>query len=79
MEAAVRAGETVGVAFVEPEQASLFNVDLTCAVSTTQGTALYEDEGGPAAFARIVAAGSFAALDVKMCIRDRPTAPESSW
>ena len=68
VDAAIARGETVGVAFVEPEQASLFNVDLTCAVSTTEGTALYEDEGGPAAFARIVAAGSFAALDVKHAV-----------
>lgn len=68
VEAAIERGETLGVAFVEPEQASLFNVDLTCAISTSEGTALYEDDRGPAAFARVVRKGSFVALDIKHAI-----------
>ena len=44
---------------------SLFNAGLHCAVNTSEGTALFEDDEGREAFARIVRAGSFAALDVK--------------
>lgn len=66
--AAVERGETVGVAFVEPPQASLFNADLTCAISTSEGTAVFEDEMGLQAFAHVVHAGSFAALDVKHAV-----------
>ena len=65
VDAAIERGETVGVAFVEPEQASLFSAGLHCAVSTSEGTAVFEDEAGLAAFARIVRAGAFASLDVK--------------
>ena len=65
VDAAVARGETVGVAFIEPEQVSLFNAGLHCAVNTSEGTALFEDDEGREAFARIVRAGSFAALDVK--------------
>ena len=53
------------MAFIEPEQVSLFNAGLHCAVNTSEGTALFEDDEGREAFARIVRAGSFAALDVK--------------
>lgn len=65
VDAAIKRGETLGVAFVEPAQVSLFNAYLTCAIGTAEGTALYEDDAGLAAFARVVQAGSFAALDVK--------------
>lgn len=68
VDTAIERGEVLGVAFVEPEQASLFNVDLTCAITTAKGTALFEDDGGLAAFARVVSAGSFAALDVKHAV-----------
>lgn len=68
VDAAIERGETLGVSFVEPEQISLFNADLTCAIGTSQGTALYEDDRGLAAFARVVRTGSFAALDVKHAI-----------
>ncbi|MEG0990550.1 MAG: DNA polymerase I [Gordonibacter sp.] len=68
VDAAIEDGETLGVAFIEPEQASLFNANLTCAIGTAKGTALYEDEGGLVAFARVVRAASFAALDVKQVI-----------
>lgn len=63
--AALERNETVGVAFVEPVQVSLFNAGLHCAVGTSEGTALFEDEEGLAMFARIVKEGSFATLDVK--------------
>ena len=65
VDAAIERGETVGVAFFEPEQVSLFNAGLHCAVNTSEGTALFEDDEGLAAFARIVRDGSFSALDVK--------------
>ncbi len=65
VDAAIARNETVGVAFLEPEQVSLFNAGLHCAVNTSEGTALFEDDEGLEAFARIVASGSFAALDVK--------------
>ncbi len=68
VDAAIERGETLGVAFAEPEQASLFNADLSCAFSTSEGTALYEDESGLEAFARVVRSGSFAALDVKHAV-----------
>ena len=54
VDAAVARGETVGVAFIEPEQVSLFNAGLHCAVNTSEGTALFEDDEGREAFARIV-------------------------
>ena len=56
VDAAVARGETVGVAFIEPEQVSLFNAGLHCAVNTSEGTALFEDDEGREAFARIVRA-----------------------
>ncbi|WP_080797001.1 DNA polymerase I [Arabiibacter massiliensis] len=68
VDTAIARGESLGVAFVEPEQASLFNADLTCAVATSQGTALFEDDGGLAAFACIVRGAPFAALDVKQAL-----------
>ena len=68
VDAAIARGETVGVSVVEPEQVSLFNAGLHCAVSTSEGTALFEDEPGREAIARIVRGGSFAALDVKQLV-----------
>lgn len=64
--AALERGETLGVSFVEPKQASLFSAGLHCAVNTSEGTALYEDEAGLEAFARVVREGAFASLDVKL-------------
>ncbi|HIW76574.1 MULTISPECIES: DNA polymerase I [Gordonibacter] len=68
LEAAMGRDETVGVAFAEPEQVSLFNPSLSCVVSTSEGTALFEDEEGLATFARIVREGSFATFDVKQAL-----------
>ena len=65
IDAACRRGERVGVAFVEPEQVSLFSDGVRLAVNTSEGTALLMDEEGLAAFARIVAQIPFATLDVK--------------
>ena len=65
VERAIEAGQTVGVSFVEPDQTSLFNAGLYCAVNTQDGTALFEDGEGLGAFARVVKDGAFAALDVK--------------
>ena len=66
--AALERGEDVGVSFVEPEQASLFSADLHCAIACKDGTALFEDDEGLAAFADVVRSGSFAALDVKHAV-----------
>lgn len=68
VEEALGRSETLGVSFVEPEQVSLFNVDLTCAITTSQGTAVFEDVRGLEVFARVIQQGSFAALDVKEAI-----------
>ncbi len=65
VDVAIARGEALGVAFVEPEQASLFSAGLHCAVSTGEGTAVFSDDAGLAAFARVVRAGTFASLDVK--------------
>ncbi len=65
IDAACRRGERVGVAFVEPEQVSLFSDGVRLAVNTSEGTALLMDEEGLSAFARIVAEAPFATLDVK--------------
>ena len=59
------AGETVGVAFVDPEQVSLFNDGATAAVVTDQATVVAEGEEALDLFAAIVRDGAFCALDVK--------------
>lgn len=68
VDAAIARGESLGVAFVEPEQVSLFNAGLHCAVSTSEGTALFEDDEGLAAFSRVVKGAPFSALDVKQAL-----------
>lgn len=65
VDAAIAGGDMLGVAFVAPDQVSLFSESLTCAIATSAGTALFEGEEGLAAFARIVREGAFASLDVK--------------
>ena len=62
---ACAAGERVGVAFVAPEQESLFSSGVRFAVNTSAGTALLADDEGLDAFASIVRSCPFAALDVK--------------
>ena len=62
---ACTAGERVGVAFVAPEQESLFSSGVRFAVNTSAGTALLADDEGLDAFASIVRSCPFAALDVK--------------
>ena len=47
---------------------SLFNAGLHCAVSTSEGTALFEDDEGLAAFSRVVKGAPFSALDVKQAL-----------
>lgn len=62
---AVERGETLGVAFAEPDQVSLFSAGLHCAVNTSEGTALFEDGVALEEFAQVVRSAPFAALDVK--------------
>ncbi len=68
LDEAARSGETVGVAFVEPEQASLFSSGTIAAFCTAQGTAVLEGDAGLEALARVVRECSFAALDVKEAV-----------
>lgn len=65
VDAAIERNETVGVSFVEAEQASLFSSGLHCAVGTSEGTALFQDAEALNLFAHIVREGSFVALNVK--------------
>ena len=65
VDAALAAGELIGVSFVEPDQASLFDPGITGAFSTSRGTALLAGDEALGLFARVVAEGRFAALDVK--------------
>ncbi|MCL2826175.1 MAG: DNA polymerase I [Eggerthellaceae bacterium] len=65
LDGALAAGEQLGVAFQENAQASLFDTALFLAVSTAEGTALFEGDSAKQAFARIVREGRFAAIDVK--------------
>ena len=65
VDAALAAGELIGVSFVEPDQESLFDPGITGAFSTSRGTALLAGDEALGLFARVVAEGRFAALDVK--------------
>ena len=69
VERAVSAGELVGVAFEEPEQASLFDTGVSAAFSAEEGTALLEGDEALEALALVVRRGRFAALDVKLALR----------
>ncbi|MEC4176651.1 DNA polymerase I [Adlercreutzia sp. R7] len=62
---ACAAGETIGVAFVDPEQVSLFNEGATAAFVTDQATVIAEGDEALDLFAAIVRDGIFCALDVK--------------
>ncbi|MCI8425603.1 MAG: DNA polymerase I [Adlercreutzia sp.] len=65
VERAIAAGELIGVAFVDPEQVSLFDEGATAAFATAEACVLAESDEALALFARIVREGAFAALDVK--------------
>ena len=65
IERACAAGETIGVAFVDPDQVSLFNPGATAAFVTEKACVLAEGDEALDRFAAIVRAGSFCCLDVK--------------
>ena len=65
---ALRAGETVGVALMEPEQVSLFDNAVTGAFATSRGTAVLAGDEALALFAQVVREGSFAVLDAKEAV-----------
>ena len=69
VDAAIGRDEMVGVAVVEPDQASLFDTGLNLAVNTSEGTAAFEDDRALAVLARLVEAGRFAAVDVKRLVQ----------
>ena len=62
---AIAEGERVGIAFVEPEQASLFDAGAFAAFSTSKGAASFEGDEALSVLAQVVAQGRFAALDAK--------------
>ena len=68
VDAAVSAGERIGVAFLDPEQESLFGPAVLCAMSCEKGTALFEGDEGLHVFARMVREGAFSALDTKAAL-----------
>ena len=65
IERACAAGEVIGVAFVDPEQVSLFNDGATAAFVTGSARVMAEGERALDLFASIVREGTFCALDVK--------------
>ena len=69
LEAAIHAGELLGVALEEPAQVSLFDAGVTLAVSASNGTALLEGDEALDALAALVREGRFAAQDVKQILR----------
>lgn len=62
---AIAAGETIGVAFVDPEELSLFSAGATAAFVTDGACVIAEGEEALDLFAAIVRDGVFCALDVK--------------
>ena len=68
LDAAIDAGDTVGVAVAQPEQASLFSSGAVVAVCTAKGTALFEEDEALPMLARIVRECPFSALDVKQTV-----------
>ncbi len=69
VDAARAAGECVGVAFVEPEQVSLFSSGVLMAFSTGKGTALLAEEEALPLLVGLVREGVFCTLDVKRLLR----------
>ncbi len=65
IERACAAGETIGVAFVDPEEVSLFNDGATAAFATDEACVIAEGEEALGLFAAIVRDGAFCCLDVK--------------
>ena len=65
IERACAAGEVIGVAFVDPEQVSLFNDGATAVFVTGSARVMAEGERALDLFASIVREGTFCALDVK--------------
>ncbi|MBQ9953932.1 MAG: DNA polymerase I [Eggerthellaceae bacterium] len=66
---AVASRELLGVAFEEPQQASLFDTGVSIAFAGEKGTALLEGDEALDALAQVVRAGRFAALDLKETLR----------
>ena len=68
VDAVLASGEQVGCAFVDPEQESLFGGGSVLAVSAKAGCAVFADDTACVQFARLVAGGAFAVLDVKAAV-----------
>ena len=79
IDAAIEGGETIGVAVLEPEQASLFDTALYIAFSCEGGTALYEGASALRKLADVILRGSVCALDSKALLhRLAPVAPPAA-
>ncbi len=66
---AAKAGETVGVAFAEGEQGTIFGPLVSAAFSTPSGCAVLEGDEALDALAGIMASGKVACLDVSQAMR----------
>ena len=66
---AIGAGETIGVAFAEPKQRSLFGNSVFGGFATKNGVAVLENDEAIDAFVNVVKNTKFAALDIKACLR----------
>ncbi len=65
VESAIASGETIGVAYLQPEQASLFGTPLYVAFACAAGTAVFDGSTALSMLARTVEAGKLATLDAK--------------
>ncbi len=65
VEEAADAGDLIGIAFVDPDQTSLFEEDSTAAFAVSKGTAVLEGDEASRALAHVLTHGRFAALDAK--------------
>ncbi len=66
---ALDGGEAIGIAFIDPEQISLFDQDVTAAFSTSAGVALFKGDTALDQLTQVVSQGKFAALDIKRLLQ----------
>ena len=65
VEGAIASGEVIGVALLQPEQASLFGTSQYVAFACADGTALFDGASALNMLARVVCAGKVSTLDSK--------------
>ena len=69
-EAALAAGERIGIAVVRPEQTTIFGQERYLGIATASGCGLVEGDEAADLLARIVRDGEFVALDAKQAMQD---------